>query len=161
MESKVKHVWDWICSVLGAVCGFLFGPINGLLIALLTLMAIDYISGVAAAASKKEVTSKKSFIGIARKFMMLCILCVAHILDTHVIGNVSGDIAPIMTLTEFLFIANEGISILENASKLGLPVPMKLVAMLKQLQDLGNSDSDDNSQPSGTKPQDTNYKDVK
>lgn len=149
-----KTVISSILGVLGAVCGFLFGELNGLLIAVLVLIGVDYLTGLAAAAVNKELDSKVGWKGIVKKACMLLILAVAHILDVYVLGvaNIDTDHAAIMTLVEFLYIGNEGLSILENAGKLGVTLPAPLYKVLVQLKDLGgdkddppdDEDSDDN-----------------
>lgn len=144
-----KTIIGSILGVLGAVCGFLYGELNGLLITVLVLVGVDYLTGLAAAAVKKELDSKVGWKGILKKACMLLILAVAHILDVYVLGvaNLADGHAAIMTLVEFLYIGNEGLSILENAGKLGVTLPKPLYKVLVQLKDLGNGDKDeDNSE---------------
>ena len=140
-----KTIFSSIIGVLGAVCGFLFGELNGLLIAVLVLIGVDYITGLAAAAVNKELDSKVGWKGIIKKACMLLILAVAHILDVYVLGvaNIDTNHAAIMTLVEFLYIGNEGLSILENAGKLGVTLPKPLYKVLVQLKDIGNGDKDE------------------
>lgn len=140
-----KTVVGSVLGVLGAVCGFLFGELNGLLIAVLVLMGVDYITGLGAASVRHELDSKIGWKGILKKACMLLILAVAHILDVYVLGiaNLSEGHAAIMTLVEFLYIGNEGLSILENAGKLGVTLPKPLYKVLVQLKDLGNGENDE------------------
>lgn len=139
-----KTVIGSILGVLGAICGFLYGSLNGLLIAVLVLIGVDYLTGLAAAAVNKELDSKVGWKGIVKKACMLLILAVAHILDVYVLGvaNIESDHAAIMTLVEFLYIGNEGISILENAGKLGVTLPKPLYKVLVQLKEIGNGDKE-------------------
>ena len=119
-----------ILCVLGGFFGFLFGGLNGLMLALIALMIIDYATGVLLAIVNKDLSSKIGFKGIAKKVFMLSLIAVAHILDVNIIGK--GGI--VMGSIQCFYIANEGISIVENASKLGVPLPKKLVEILKQLK---------------------------
>ena len=119
-----------ILCVLGGFFGFLFGGLNGLMLALIALMIIDYATGVLLAIVSKDLSSKIGFKGIAKKVFMLSLIAVAHILDVNIIGK--GGI--VMGSIQCFYIANEGISIVENASKLGVPLPKKLVEILKQLK---------------------------
>lgn len=120
-----------IAAVSTAACGFLFGQMDGLMYALIAFMILDYVSGVLAAISEKELSSKIGFKGIAKKLIILILVAVGHILDMHILGGG----AVCRSAVCGLYIANEGISILENASELGIPLPKKLVAVLKQLKD--------------------------
>lgn len=144
-----KSIIGAILGALGAVCGFLFGELTGLLIAVLVLMGVDYITGLGAASVRHELDSKIGWKGILKKACMLLILSVAHILDVYVLGvaQLDSSHAAIMTLVEFLYIGNEGLSILENAGKLGVTLPEPLYKVLVQLKDLGNGDKKDDKNP--------------
>lgn len=144
-----KSIIGTILGALGAVCGFLFGELTGLLIAVLVLMGVDYITGLGAASVRHELDSKIGWKGILKKACMLLILSVAHILDVYVLGVAQIDTghAAIMTLVEFLYIGNEGLSILENAGKLGVTLPAPLYKVLVQLKDLGNDTKKDDKEP--------------
>lgn len=120
-----------IAASAAAVCGFLFGEFDGLMYALITLMILDYISGVLVAIAEHELSSKIGFKGIAKKVIILILVAVGHILDMHILGG--GTVC--RSAVCGLYIANEGISILENASELGIQLPKKLIAVLKQLKD--------------------------
>lgn len=136
MNENMPAALKGISAALGSFFGFIFGGMNGLFTALLVLMIVDYITGVIVAVYKRELSSKVGFRGILKKLMMLCILCMAHIVDIYVLAiAIDGVVgAPLMTLCEFLFIANEGISILENAGALGIKLPAKVLETLKQLK---------------------------
>ncbi len=127
--------WDniikTISAVVGGALGFLFGEVSGLFYALLTMMVIDYISGVLIAIISKKLSSEVGFKGLVKKIFMLMLVAVGHIVDAQVIG--SG--AAVMTAVQLFFVANEGISILENAARLGVPIPKKLKDILIQLKD--------------------------
>ena len=113
-----------------AVCGFLWGKADGLFYALLAFIALDYITGVLVAISRHVLNSEIGFRGIAKKVMILVLVAVGHILDVYVLG---GGVVCRSAVIGF-YIANEGISILENAGNLGIPLPKKLVAVLQQLK---------------------------
>lgn len=120
-----------IAAVPSGVCGFLWGQLDGLLYALVAFMIIDYVSGVIVAVFRRELSSEVGFKGIAKKVLIMGLVAVGHILDTHILG---GEAVCRSAVIGF-YIANEGISILENSAKLGLPLPKKLIAVLKQLKD--------------------------
>lgn len=120
-----------IAAVLSGICGFLWGQLDGLLYALVAFMIIDYVSGVIVAVFRRELSSEVGFKGIAKKVLIMGLVAVGHILDTHILG---GEAVCRSAVIGF-YIANEGISILENSAKLGLPLPKKLITVLKQLKD--------------------------
>ncbi|MGN0688533.1 MAG: holin family protein [Oscillospiraceae bacterium] len=128
------------CSAaLGAVIGFLYGEINGLFIAIIALMALDYITGIMCAVSTKTLSSEVGFKGLVKKLMILVIIAVGHLVDAYIIGTGSA----FMTAVILFFAANEGISIIENAAALGLPVPKKLRNVLEQLRSEEDKEDDD------------------
>ena len=125
----------------GAVIGFCFGEINGLFKALIFMMAVDYATGWIKAIYLKELSSAAGFKGIAKKIMILCLVSICHIIDVHVIGDKS----IIMSAATMFYIGNEGISILENAVQIGIPVPQILKKTLKQLSDKEKEENNENS----------------
>lgn len=127
-----------ITALIAAVCGFLWGRADGLLHALIAFMAIDYITGVIVAVVRKELSSEVGFKGIAKKVLIMALVAVGHIIDVHVLGG--GAVCRSAVIGFYL--ANEGISILENAGELGLPLPKKLVAVLKQLKEKEDDEND-------------------
>lgn len=120
--------WGTISSVIGTCVSYIFGW-DGLTRALLTLMVIDYISGVLAAYinPKLSLNSQRGFKGICKKIMIMLLVAVAHIVD-RAVGQ-----AMAQAIVVWFFIGNEGLSIIENAAKAGLPVPEKLKQTLEQL----------------------------
>lgn len=126
MDNAVKNILAAIC----AVAGFVFGDLNGLMIALIALIILDYISGVLAAIVEKKLSSEVGAKGIAKKIFMLLIVAVANIVDINVIGE--GHVLKSVTIV--FYIANECISLIENAGRLGVPVPKKLLDVLEQLK---------------------------
>ena len=132
----MKLIWNTIQLVFAAVGGFVgwfLGGCDGLLYALLAFVVIDYITGVLCAVSDKKLSSAIGFKGICRKVLIFALVGIGHILDTHVIG--SGSV--MRTAILFFYISNEGVSLVENAVHLGLPVPQKLKDVLEQLHDRG------------------------
>ena len=127
MDKVVKSILAALCALLG----FLFGDRDGLMIALVALIVMDYISGVIAAIVEKKLSSEVGAKGIAKKIFMLLIVAIANIVDINVIGE--GHV--LKSVTVVFYIANECISLIENAGRLGVPVPKKLIDVLKQLKD--------------------------
>ena len=114
-----------IISSIGGVLGVFLGGMDGLL----AFSVIDYVTGIMCAIDKKELSSSVGFKGIARKIIIFSLVGVANILDVYILGHVGVLRAAVI----FFYLSNEGISILENTSKLGLPVPEKLQNILQQL----------------------------
>ena len=130
----MKEFWNMIQMVFAAVGGWLgyyLGGCDGLLIALVVFVAVDYVTGVMCAISDKKLSSEVGFKGICRKVLIFLLVGIANILDVHVIGTGS----VLRTAVIFFYISNEGVSLLENAAHLGLPVPGKIKAVLEQLHD--------------------------
>ena len=130
----MKEFWNMIQMVFAAVGGWLgyyLGGCDGLLLALVAFAAADYLTGVMYAVSDKVLSSNVGFKGICRKVLIFLLVGIANILDVHVIGTGS----VLRTAVIFFYISNEGVSLLENAAHLGLPVPGKIKAVLEQLHD--------------------------
>ena len=128
----MKEFWNTIQLVFAAIGGWLgyfLGGCDGLLYALLAFVVIDYITGVMCAIVDKKLSSAIGFKGICRKVLIFALVGIGHILDTHVIG--SGSV--MRTAIIFFYISNEGVSLIENAVHIGLPVPQKLKDVLEQL----------------------------
>ena len=121
-------------ALLCTIGGFLFGEMNGLVVTLVFLIVMDYISGIIAAIAEKNLSSEIGAKGIAKKIFMLLIVAAANIVDTNVIGE--GHV--LKSVTVFFYIANECISLFENAGRLGVPVPKKLLEILEQLKNKNN-----------------------
>lgn len=130
----MKEFWNMIQMVFAAVGGWLgyyLGGCDGLLLALVAFATADYLTGVMCAVSDRKLSSNVGFKGICRKVMIFLLVGIANILDVHVIGTGS----VLRTAVIFFYISNEGVSLLENAAHLGLPVPEKIKAVLEQLHD--------------------------
>ena len=132
----MKEFWNTIQLVFTAVGGWLgyfLGGCDGLLYALIAFVAIDYITGVMCAISDHTLSSEVGFKGICRKVLIFLLVGIANVLDVQVIQT--GCV--LRTAVIFFYISNEGVSLLENAAHLGLPVPDKIKVVLEQLHDKG------------------------
>ena len=130
----MKEVWTTIQVVFAGIGGWLgwfLGGCDGLLYALLAFVVIDYITGIMCAVVDKKLSSEVGFKGIFKKVLIFALVGTGHILDTRVIG--SGSV--MRTAVIFFYLSNEGVSLLENAAYLGLPIPQKLKSVLEQLHD--------------------------
>ena len=123
----IQFLFDGIVGWLG----YFLGGCDGLLIALLLFVITDYITGVMCAIADKKLSSAVGFKGICRKVLIFLLVGIANILDMQVIGTGS----VLRTAVIFFYISNEGVSLLENAGHLGLPIPVKIKAVLEQLHD--------------------------
>ena len=130
----MKEFWNTIQLVFAAIGGWLgyfLGGCDGLLIALVVFVVVDYLTGVMCAIADHKLSSAVGFKGICRKVLIFLLVGIANILDVQVIG--SGSV--LRTAVIFFYISNEGVSHVENAAHLGLPVPDKLKDVLEQLHD--------------------------
>lgn len=125
-NTIIKNILAAICTV----ASFVLGEWCGHLTALVALVVLDYISGVAAAVLEKKLSSEIGAKGIAKKIFIFFIVAVANIVDVNIIGE--GNV--LKSVTVFFYIANECISLIENAGRLGVPVPKKLLDVLEQLK---------------------------
>lgn len=138
----MKEFWNTIQLIFAAVGGWLgyfLGGCDGLLYALIAFVVIDYITGVMCAISDKTLSSEVGFKGICRKVLIFLLVGIGHIVDAQVIG--SGGV--MRTAVIFFYLSNEGISLIENAAHLGLPIPDKLKAVLEQLHDRAEKGGDE------------------
>ena len=130
----MKEFWTTIQVVFATIGGWLgwfLGGCDGLLYALLAFVVIDYVTGIMCAVVDKKLSSAVGLKGIFKKVLIFALVGVGHILDTRVIG--SGSV--LRTAVIFFYLSNEGVSLLENATYLGLPIPQKLKSVLEQLHD--------------------------
>lgn len=128
--SKIQIIIDSIAGAVGAVLGFMYGEVTGLFWALIAFMATDYITGVVVVAVNKQLSSEVGFRGLVKKLMILVFVSLGHIADMYVLGGTPVAMSAVM----LFYIANEGLSIIENAGNLGLPVPKKLKDIMAQLK---------------------------
>lgn len=137
----MKEFWNTIQLIITAIGGWLgyfLGGCDGLLYALIAFVVIDYITGVMCAINDKTLSSEVGFRGICRKVLIFLLVGIASILDVQVIGTGS----VLRTAVIFFYISNEGVSLLENAAHLGLPVPEKIKIVLEQLHDRSESEDE-------------------
>ena len=130
----MKEFWNTIQLIFSAVGGWLgyfLGGCDGLLYALIAFVVIDYITGVMCAIINRQLSSSVGFKGIFRKVLIFLLVGIANIIDVQVIGTG----AVLRTAVIFFYISNEGVSLLENAGHLGLPIPEKIKTVLEQLHD--------------------------
>ena len=139
----MKEFWNTIQLIFSAVGGWLgyfLGGCDGLLYALIAFVVIDYITGVMCAIINRELSSAVGFKGIFRKVLIFLLVGIANIIDVQVIGTG----AVLRTSVIFFYISNEGVSLLENAGHLGLPIPEKIKTVLEQLHDRAENGKEGN-----------------
>ncbi|WP_423231140.1 phage holin family protein [Clostridium grantii] len=122
---------QYIFSFVGGYIGWFLGGVDGFMYALITFVVIDYVTGLMVALLEKKLSSEVGFRGIFKKVLIFTFVGIANIIDIHLIKNGSA----IRTAVIFFYISNEGISILENSAKIGLPIPKKLKSILEQLSE--------------------------
>ena len=135
----MKQIWMAIqtaFTALGGFIGWFLGGADGFMYALIAFVVIDYITGVFCAIADKSLSSEVGFKGICRKVLIFVLVGIGNIIDVYVLG----DSSVLRTAVIFFYLSNEGVSLLENASRLGLPIPDKLKDVLSQLHDKGGND---------------------
>ncbi|MBM7561464.1 phage holin family protein [Fusibacter tunisiensis] len=135
----MRDIWTFIQMAFAAIGGWLgwfLGGYDGFLYALIAFVVIDYILGVMCAILEKHLSSDVGARGIFKKVVIFSLVGIAHIIDQNIIG----DGGVIRTAVIFFYLSNEGISIIENSTRIGLPVPEKLREILEQLKDGGDKD---------------------
>lgn len=144
-DFSIDLIWTKLqmaCAALGGWLGYFLGGMDGLLIALIVFMVLDYITGLMCAVMDRKLSSSVGFKGICKKVLILMLVGVANIMDVHVIGTGSALRGAVVCF----YLANEGLSLLENAAHIGLPVPERLKDVLAQLH---NREDKDNSTDPG------------
>lgn len=148
----MKEFWNVIQAVFAAVGGWLgyfLGGCDGLLYALLAFVVLDYITGIMCAVVDKKLSSEIGAKGIFKKILIFALVGIGHLLDTQVFGETG----VLRTAIIFFYLSNEGLSLVENAAYLGLPVPEKLKLVLEQLHERGEketgSETDENAGKDG------------
>ncbi len=138
----MKEIWNWIriaFTALGGFLGWFLGGLDGFLYALIAFAVIDYITGVLCAISDKTLSSEVGFKGICRKVLIFTLVGIGNIVDVYVLGETG----VLRTAVIFFYLSNEGVSLLENAAHLGLPIPEKLKEVLEQLHDRAEKGGDE------------------
>jgi len=135
----MKEFWNWVqvvLTALGGLLGWFLGGYDGFLYALVTLVVADYITGVMCAIVDKTLSSEIGFKGIFKKVLVFVLVGIGHMIDANLIGDGSA----LRTAIIFFYCSNEGVSMLENAGRLGLPIPEKLRDILAQLHNKGGKE---------------------
>jgi toxin secretion/phage lysis holin len=128
----MRDIWSFIqvgFAAVGGWLGYFLGGMDGFIYALITFVVVDYITGLMCAILDKKLSSEIGFRGIFKKILIFSLVAIGHIIDKSVIGDGS----VIRTAVIFFYLSNEGVSILENAAHIGLPIPQKLKDVLGQL----------------------------
>lgn len=128
---NITDIITSLCVIVGGIMGYLIGPINGLVYCLIVFMVIDYITGIVAAALvDKSLSSSVGFLGISKKVMIIFLVIISNMLDMYIIGTGSTARTAIISF----YLINEGISIVENISRLGLPIPEQLINLFQNIK---------------------------
>ena len=141
-DFSIDLIWTKVqiaITAIGGWLGYFLGGMDGLMVALIVLMSLDYISGVMCAIIDSKLSSAVGFKGICKKVFILMLVGVAHIIDLHVVGTGSALRGAVICF----YMSNEGLSLLENAAHVGLPIPDKLKDILSQLHDKDRTDTTD------------------
>ena len=140
-ENNMNTIWNWLrgaFAAVGAGLGYFLGGCDGFLYALIAFVAIDYLTGVMCAIVDRKLSSSVGFKGIFRKILIFVMVGIGHTLDAQILGG--GDV--LRTAVIFFYCANEGLSLIENAGHLGLPIPEKLKSVLAQLHNRSTDTTD-------------------
>ena len=135
----MKTIWAFIqtgFAGIGGVVGWYLGGFDGFLYALIAFVAADYVTGLLRAVVEKNLSSRIGAHGIAKKVVLFIVVGIGHLIDLYVL---EGTAAPLRTAVIFFYIANEGVSLLENATAIGLPIPARLKDVLAQLHNKTDS----------------------
>lgn len=140
----MKKIMEILAAVGGAIVSF-FVTMPPLVWILIAVMTIDFITGLLCGAMGKSdktengyIASSTAFIGLLKKALILLIVLLANLLDMAVSAGAGITFEAVMGATCLWFIASEGLSILENAAKIGIPVPKILLRLLEIMKDKGN-----------------------
>lgn len=129
--DKFKDLVKIFFTIFGSLIGFFLGDLDIFIYSLTAFVICDYISGIIRAGYERKLSSKIGFKGILKKIMIFIIVGIANICDKNLIKNQ----AMIRSSIIFFYIANEGLSILENALAMDLPIPKKLKILLEQFKE--------------------------
>ena len=128
----MKHLINDIASVILTTFVYLLGGFDVALQSLLIVMVVDYLTGFASAIYNKNLSSKIGFKGILKKFSYLCVVALSVVID-----NLTGQNGLIRTLVIYFFVANDGLSIIENMAEMNVKLPQKLIDSLEQIKKKG------------------------
>ena len=139
---SIDIVWAKIqmaVAAIGGWIGYFVGGVDGLMTALLIFMVLDYITGLMCAIADKKLSSAVGFKGICKKVLILMLVGVANVVDIHIVGTGSA----LRSAVICFYLSNEGLSLLENAAHIGLPIPDKMNNVLAQLHGREEKDNTD------------------
>ncbi len=128
--KEVINILQLIFTAIGGYIGYFLGGFDGLIYALVAFVVIDYITGLMAAIIEKKLSSGIGFRGIFKKVLIFALVGIGHTIDFYLIEKGSA----VRTAVIFFYLSNEGLSILENAAKVGLPIPEKLKTVFTELK---------------------------
>ena len=131
--EKVNLIFKTLVAAGGAAISYFYGGWSALLQVLLAFVIIDYVTGVLASAMEGKLSSAIGAKGIAKKVLIFVIVAVAHLVDTSL-----GEAHVFRDATIFFYLANELLSILENAGRVGLPIPPMISKAVQVLQGKGD-----------------------
>ena len=139
---SIDIIWAKVQAAVAAIGGYLgyfVGGVDGLMTALLIFMVLDYITGLMCAIADKKLSSAVGFKGICKKVLILMLVGVANVVDIHIVGTGSA----LRSAVICFYLSNEGLSLLENAAHIGLPIPDKMKDVLAQLHGRTEEKKDD------------------
>ena len=139
---SIDIIWAKVQAAVAAIGGYLgyfVGGVDGLMTALLIFMVLDYITGLMCAIADKKLSSAVGFRGICKKVLILMLVGVANVVDIHIVGTGSA----LRSAVICFYLSNEGLSLLENAAHIGLPIPDKMKDVLAQLHGREEKDNTD------------------
>ena len=139
-DFSIDLVWAKLqvaFAAIGGWLGFFLGGLDGMLIALIIVVVLDYVTGLMCAVADKQLSSEVGFKGIFKKVLIFMLVGLANIVDVHVVGTGSALRGAVVAF----YLSNEGLSVLENAAHLGLPIPDKLKDILAQLHNRSDKDN--------------------
>lgn len=119
-----------IFTAIGGYIGYFLGGFDGLIYALVAFVVIDYITGLMVAVVEKKLSSGIGFRGIFKKVLIFALVGIGHTIDFYLIEKGSA----VRTAVIFFYLSNEGLSIIENAARVGLPIPEKLKTVFTELR---------------------------
>ena len=149
----LKTIWNWAHTAftgLGALLGWYLGGLDGFLYALIAFVAADYVTGLLRAVVEKNLSSRIGARGIAKKVAIFVVVGIGHLADLYML---EGGSDMLRTAVIFFYLANEGISLLENATAIGLPVPEQLKNILAQLHGKSTEPTPADPTPIPTQPE--------
>lgn len=128
----MKNIFSFACSSISTIFIYVFGGLDVALQCLLVAIVLDYVSGMIKAYESQTLSSRIGFRGIVKKVGLLAIVALGVVID-----RLTGNTGDIRTLIIYYFVANEGLSIIENLASAGVPIPDIIAKALKILKDKG------------------------